>query len=368
MGIKLSLKHFVDRKMYKRFVNKNIAEKTILIIEPNDCHYETITGLCKYCSELGYNIDVLTRGHAEKIFDNFKIKSSLRVYECNPVTYDKIYKNYDFSQYERIIYNSKRIYFVRNCLSLDGFDLSEYYNQVKRGKKENIYLQHHIDKLNDSPNDIQIILANPAKSPELDNLVVNCNYFKDFETKIKNKNDITNFISIGELSKHRRNSTLLIDAAKTLHDNGIRNFKITVIGNGKIDELPDDIGQYFNILGRVDYQTMFDELEKSDFILPLLDPETETHKRYMDSGTSGTFQLIYGFNKPGIIHKTFADIYNFDETNSLIYAENKQLPEIMQQAINMPDNHYQTLQENLLSNVQTIEKQSFSNLQKILER
>lgn len=366
MGIKLSLKHFVDKKMYRKFVDKKVAEKTILIIEPNGCHFETITGLCKYCSELGYNVDVLTREPAEKIFENFKIKTTLRSYECNPVTFDKIYKKYDFSQYERIIYNSKRIYFISNGFSLDGYDLAEYYNSVKKGKKENIYLQHHIDKFNDSPTDIQIVLANPAKLPELDNLIVNCNYFKDFETKIKNKNDVTNFISIGELSKQRRNSTLLIDAVKSLHNNGIENFKITVIGIGELDELPVDIRRYFNILGRVDYQTMFDELEKSDFVLPLLDPEIEAHKRYMDSGTSGTFQLVYGFNKPCIIHKTFADIYGFNEKNSIIYEYNDKLQEAMQNAINMSNEEYKILKAELSYLENSIDEISFKNMERLL--
>ena len=366
MGIKLSLKHFVDKKMYRKFVDKKVAEKTILIIEPNGCHFETITGLCKYCSELGYNVDVLTREPAEKIFENFKIKTTLRSYECNPVTFDKIYKKYDFSQYERIIYNSKRIYFISNGFSLDGYDLAEYYNSVKKGKKENIYLQHHIDKFNDSPTDIQIVLANPAKLPELDNLIVNCNYFKDFKKKIKNKNDVTNFISIGELSKQRRNSTLLIDAVKSLHNNGIENFKITVIGIGELDELPVDIRRYFNILGRVDYQTMFDELEKSDFVLPLLDPEIEAHKRYMDSGTSGTFQLVYGFNKPCIIHKTFADIYGFNEKNSIIYEYNDKLQEAMQNAINMSNEEYKILKAELSYLENSIDEISFKNMERLL--
>lgn len=366
MGIKLSFKYSVDKRLYKRFVNKNIAEKTILIIEPNDCHFETITGLCKYCSELGYNVDVLTRESAEKIFDKFKIKNTLRVYECNSVTFDKIYEKYDFSQYERIIYNSKRVYFISHEFSLDGYDLSEYYNFVKKGKKENIYLQHHIDKFNDSPSDIQIVLANPANRPDLDKLIVNCNYFKDIEFKNKNKKGIINFISIGELSKQRRNFTLLIDAVKSLHNNGIRNFKITVIGIGELDELPEDIRQYFNILGRVDYQTMFDELEKADFILPLLDPETEAHKRYMTGGTSGTFQLVYGFNKPCIIHKVFADIYNFDETNSLIYENNSELSEAMKKAINIDSSEFIKLQQNLAHITEQITKKSIDNLSSIL--
>ena len=112
---------------------------------------------------------------------------------------------------------------------------------------------------------------------------------------------------------------------------------------------------------------MFKEIEKSDFILPLLDPDIEAHKRYMYYGTSGTFQLVYGFNKPCIIHKTFADIYGFDEKNSIIYECNDKLPEAILNAIYIMDDEYKNIQQNLLFDTQIIEKDSLSHFQKLLE-
>ena len=120
-------------------------------------------------------------------------------------------------------------------------------------------------------------------------------------------------------------------------------------------------------MGRVDYQTMFQKLNESDFILPLLDPEVESHKRYMDSGTSGTFQLVYGFNKPCIIHKTFADIYGFNEQNSIIYNNNERFVEAMQKAINITNDEYKSLQEALTKITKAIENNSIHNLQHILK-
>lgn len=48
--------------------NKNtvIKEKSVLIIELNPYHAETIAGHCKYFSDLGYNVDVFMH------FENFK--------------------------------------------------------------------------------------------------------------------------------------------------------------------------------------------------------------------------------------------------------------------------------------------------------
>ena len=38
--------------------NTIIREKSVLIIEPNPYHSETIAGHCKYFTDLGYNVDV----------------------------------------------------------------------------------------------------------------------------------------------------------------------------------------------------------------------------------------------------------------------------------------------------------------------
>lgn len=365
LGIKLRLKRLFDSEIYKTFMTKKVEPNTILITEFNGSHYETIPGLCKYCTDFGYNVDVLTREPAEGIFQDFPL-DKVRVYECNEKTFDKIYKNFDFSEYERIIYNSKRVYYNKKQFSLEGFDLSKVYN-IKKGKKDNIYLQHHIDKLNETPNDKQIILANPANMEEFEKLVVNSHYFKENVNTNRDKNEITNFISIGELSKNRRNSSLLIDAVKELNQKGIKNFKVTIIGVGKLEDIPEEIQYYFEILGRVDYQKMFEKLEQSDFILPLLDPNIKSHKRYMDSGTSGSFQLIYGFNKPCIIHKTFADIYNFDNSNSIIYPENEFLANKMIEAVELKNSEYLELETNLSKLVQSIDIKSRKNLKSFLD-
>ena len=367
LGLKLKIKFHFDKKQYELYKKHIIKQKTILIIEVNGCHWETIPGYCKYLIELGYNVEILTRYYAEEIFKSLDNNDKIKIFECNHVTFDKILKDFDFTKYERIMYNSKRVYFKKNDVNAEGMDLFEYYNVIPKGKKDNIYIQHHIDKFDDFYEPNQIILANPSKNPKLDKFVVNPHYFGEFQLKNYKNKDIVSFISIGELSKHRRNSALLIKAVKLLHNKGYKNFKITIIGNGKLEELPTDIRSYFNILGRLDYQKMFKEIEKSDFILPLLDPDIEAHKRYMYYGTSGTFQLVYGFNKPCIIHKTFADIYGFDEKNSIIYECNDKLPEAILNAIYIMDDEYKNIQQNLLFDTQIIEKDSLSHFQKLLE-
>lgn len=363
LGFKIKIKYTFDKKQYELFINHIVKPNTVLVIEVNDCHWETIPGYCRYLTELGFNVEIMTRYYTEEIFTSLNCNDNIKVFEFNRITFDKVFKDYDFTKYERIIYNSKRVY----CINSEGLDLYEYYDVIPEGNKDNIYIQHHIDKIKDFYKPNQIVLANPSKNPELEKLIVNPHYFGEFKLKNYKNQDIVNFISVGELSKKRRNSNLLISSVKDLHNSGLSNFKVTIIGRGEIDDIDTEIKKYFEILGRVDYQTMFGCLNKADFILPLLDPEIEDHKRYMDSGTSGTFQLVYGFNKPCIIHKTFADIYGFYEKSSIIYESNDNLSESMHRAINMTNEEYINMQENLSSDVQIMEKHSLLNFKKILE-
>ena len=352
LGIKLRIKKYVKLSRIKDFLNHIIDNNTILLVEINDCHLETLLGLYEQLIRLGYNVEILINEPSENLFLTFK---DIKVWEFKRNSLLKLLKIADFSKYERIIYNSKIIY-----TNEGPTDLHEFLKKIPQGKKENIYLQHHIDRFFEYPNDKQIILANPAKDERLEKSVVNAHYFGD--VKITPKNDITTFITIGELSQKRRNCDLLINALKQLVERGVHNFKVEIIGNGSLENLPENIQQYFDIKGWLDFPKMFETIENADYFLPLLDPDVEAHKRYMQDGTSGTFQLVYGFLKPCLIHKTFAGIYDFTNEDSIIYENNDALVASMQKAINTSKEDYTNLQNKLKEKVEKVEQISLENL------
>lgn len=351
-GIKLRLNYPIDWTLISNFNEHKVNENTILIVEINPTHKETITGLCHYLKELNYNFEILVNSPSENLFSIF---SNVKVWEFKRNSLLKLLKIADFTKYERIIYNSKIIY-----QNVETTDLHEFLKKIPQGKKENIYLQHHIDRYFEYPNDKQIILANPAKDERLEKSVVNAHYFGD--VKITPKNDITTFITIGELSINRRNCDLLINSVKQLVEQGIHNFKVEVVGNGSLGNLPKNIQQYFDIKGRLDFPQMFEVIENADYFLPLLDSAVEAHKRYMQDGTSGTFQLVYGFLKPCLLHKTFAEIYGFTNEDSIVYENNDELVASMQKAINTSKEDYTNLQNKLKEKVEKIEQISLENL------
>lgn len=363
LGLKLKFKRLIDRRKYAKFMNHVIKPRTILIVELNNCHFETIPGFAKYLIDLGYNVDILTRFYSNRAFDALNFNNALQVFEANEATFDKIVNNYNFGRYERIFYNSKRIYKrIRFKQREGGIDVAEYFKVVPRGIKDNIYVQHHIDKFYDRQEPNQIILANPAKLATLAKHVVNPHYFGEFKIKTVKNQDIVNFISIGNITNARRNTNLAIEAAKQLLDLGYHNFKLTIIGRGKLDHIDPLVKQHLEILGRVDYQSLFKALTRADFILPLLDPIIKEHQRYQNAATSGTFQLVYGFLKPHVIHQTFAAVFNFSADNSVIYRDNAELASAMIRCMQMPQEAYLAKQQALNQLVQAIEKESIDNL------
>lgn len=348
-----------EKALYEKFTNHTVKEKTIILIEANNCHRETLPGYYKLLKKLGYNVEVLTRGRSTDVFCK---DDDCLIWNLSGKTFDYLFKNnFDFfKKYERIIYNSRILYFKKEN------DIKDVYKNLPQGKKENIYVQHHIDKLGNYPDDKQIVLANPLKEEKLNKFAVNPNHFREHVITDKNEK-VTNFITVGHLSSKRRNIKLILDAVEKLINENYKNFTITIIGSGEHHKLNKKLKPYFNILGMVNFQTMYEELKKADYFLPLLDPDIKAQQRYMKSGTSGSFQLIYGFIKPCLLHKTFAEIYDFSDKCGFIYESNEKLIQSMKDAINLDGDNYKTMQANLEAKVEKINETSIENLKNLLE-
>ncbi len=138
-------------------------------------------------------------------------------------------------------------------------------------------------------------------------------------------------------------------------------------GKGKLD-IDESLSPYFDIRGRLSYPDMFRAMEEADFFLCLLDPDNPEHERYVTVGTSGSFQLIYGFEKPCLIHKHFADVYDFNSGNSLVYADNRDLSRLMQRAVKMKPDEYKRIQQGIKKKATKIRSRSLTNFERLLSK
>ena len=342
---------------FNSFINE-IKKKEILIIEIKNKHGECIPGFIKYFKILGYrNIEILiTRKlYNQNIldFNYFKLKIKFLIFSHNEI--DKFIT--------LGMCNFYKICFL-NSLDIGMLKMRKYL--YSKHKFKSILVLHSINNLKKNDiiyNDLVVLKKFNKNSPFYE---VNPHYFGEYEYHYKSK--IINFITSGNISNKRKNFNLLIDSVIVLLSNNIFNFHVTVIGKGhkKLKKLvlKKNLTKYITFTGRLSFSLMYKIIAKSYFFLPLSDPNI--HKQYLSDHTSGSFQLSYGFNIPMVIEKTFAKAYNFDDNNSIIYNKNNDFCNKLKYAINLNEEVYKKIKEELRLKSKEIEKISLENLKKII--
>ena len=189
---------------------------------------------------------------------------------------------------------------------------------------------------------------------------INPHLFGDYS--IPQKQDETIFISVGGINPKRKNHTILLDAIQKLHNKGYK-FRVLIVGNGSIKHISPDIQQHLQLLGHLNYDKMYNTVEKSHFFLPLLDDKNPDHDRYIQTQVTGSAQLIYGFRKIPVIHKKFAKFYNFNDKNAITYDE---LTNGMERAILTSSDDYDKYIKHMDETANNIKQESLNNLKDIL--
>ena len=159
---------------------------------------------------------------------------------------------------------------------------------------------------------------------------------------------------------------MIIDSFYEVYKRGYQNFKVTVVGKGSLKHLPKELHKFFDIKGRLPFDKMYDEIEKADFMLTSYNEDDPEHIRYNTSGTSGNFQLMYGFLKPTIITQGFAPINGLNKENAILYDKEENYPDAIEKAINMDNQSYKTMQNKLKDYEIELYKTSLENLKKIV--
>ena len=247
-----------------------------------------------------------------------------------------------------------------------------HYNQAYSAfypdtdKKKLLFVEHEASfALDKNSWDENLITLRKLNYKNGKSIVINPHYFGDIKITDKNK-DITNFITIGAIKPNKKNSKMIIDSFYEIYKRGYRNFKVTVVGKGSLKHLPKELHKFFDIKGRLPFDKMYDEIEKADFMLTSYNEDDPEHIRYNTSGTSGNFQLMYGFLKPAIITQGFAPINGLNKENAILYDKEENYPDAIEKAINMDNQSYKTIQNKLKDYEIELYKTSLENLKKIV--
>ena len=347
-----------------KFRTSYIDNNTVLVTELNDVHGEVIPGIVKYFLDLSYKVDILVtfKQLASGVLNIFKNNENVRIFCFYRESLINIIKNENLSSYKCIFITSYYLYYV----SSNWPSVKDYIKNIDKKNKNMIIMEHHLDLVNEKyiKNNQIVVMHNLDKNKFP--IYINPHYFGD--VKITSKNDnITKFIIVGWIESHRKNFDLLFNGFNKLLQNGFTNFKLIIVGKGNITS---DIGllyQYIDVKGRLNYPDMYKEIEEADFFIPLLDNENPEHYRYLKYGVSGSFQLIYGFRKPCILHTKFSETYGINNNNSILYDKNEYFFEAIKKAVNMNNDEYSNMQHNLGLYADDLYRKSLENLKYIIE-
>lgn len=346
----------------RQYFTNNVSKRTVLLVEPNNCHTELFPSFVRYLNKLNYEVEIIAPYKQKDFLPKMNAK---KVYYFTLSAIKKIFLMKKINKYDFIIFTSYRLYYKNPDKTRLYSKLCEHIKFNKTIRDKTVIVSHHME---DIDNDIETFRGTIVLSKVLNKdgalYVVNPCYFK--ENTPKNKNKKTIFITIGKLEDKRKNSQLLYDAARKLLKSGITNFQINVAGENSGVKIPSDLAQYIHTKGKLGFEDLYKELEAADFYLTLLDPESEEHIRYITKGTSGSFQLIRGFLLPAVIHRAFSVPHEFLDDDSIIYDDNADFSRAMKGAINMSNEEYLTLQKNLMKSRAAIIKESIDELRKIL--
>lgn len=348
-----------------------VPAKTVLLAEPNAFHGECLPGYVKYFRKLGYDVVILCR------YANYKEDPFCR-FADPPKRYcltiwgmRKYLRSSKIKEYEYVLLTSARSYmeeyryywrypdFLKKLpAGKHGYGLIEHefgaasYGEFWNKQEEN---SRYLNELFDHTFVLTGFSFEEHAIPML-----NPHYFGE----IKPKRDLSDgkkiFAAVGKISEGTRNFAQLFDALMRFP--GDPDYEIRVIGSGTLEAVPEKIRSKIKILGRLNFEDMYRNLEEADFFLPLLDPEKQ--KAYLKYCTTGSRQLILGFNMISLMQKDFAEHYGFSSENAILYDDDP--TDALVRALTMTKEEYRKMKCDLENVRKDVEGESLRNLKERL--
>jgi hypothetical protein len=340
-----------------------IGENTFVVWEPcTHSHAEVVPGFVRYLLDLGYEVCVCVTParYDEGLFSRF---SDPRIHLCRMTqrALRRHFRRHGLGAAAGVLVTT-----ARKISGADDYSAERQLFASVVPPRRVLLVEHDVR----GPADHgaltgDIITLQQVHYGNAVTTVVNPHYFGRVAVKAKGTERIR-FVTIGALRSRRRNAGLLVEAIARLHDDGVTGFDVVVIGRGSLRGVPARLRPHITVLGRVDFSELYRRMEEADFVLPLLDPANPRHGRYITTGTSGSFQLVFGFRKPCLIERTFASATGLDTGNALVYDGSAGLAQAMAAAIRMGPDRYARMQEELASTADRLYATSLENLRGLI--
>ena len=349
-------KRIIKKHNFIEFFNNTINKKTILIFESRNFHNECTPGYTKYFIDLGYNVDILMQYQGIDSFSYFNDNNeNIRMFLYNKLReikkrkkFNLSIKKYDYILLETFFKKEKKLFkelHLYNNNSIFIFHEIELFD--KYFTKSKYFNKNRVWTLGNSSIGLQ----------------VNPHYFGNIPIKGKSKK--TKFFLTSTI---KRDYKSLIESVNLLHKENL-NFEIIVTGrvsSFNSNRISANISNNFIFNHHVSYSKLYQLVDNSDYIIILLSPDNKYDEEYKTKKVTGSYQLSLGFNKPCLINNEFADYYDLNSQNSLIY-NNKNLYIAMKKAILMNNSEYKKIQHNLQIKKKELYNISVNNVKRAIE-
>ena len=346
----------------KNFFNSEVRDNSILIVEPNSYHADALASYTKYFIDLGFNVDIMLR-HENCVDNSFVLcpkENVPRIFKGNIKHIKKLLSLDKLKKYE-YVFISTSAYWQPEIGYFDSF--INYLGFEPKGKNGLLMIEHNLDSCLKEYKEEKYLKENRlfTLSGFHNTPMLNPNYYGNVKITDKSE-EIVNFTVVAGIQKYCKDHDLIINATEQLLKENITNFQINIIGKGNI-KIPVELSKYINVLGYLSFLEVFQQMEKADFCLALLNPNIAEHQKYLSGTTTGSRQLSLGFATPILINNQFAQAYSFNNSNAVIYDGND-LYSAMKQAIYMDKSEYNIMQNNLKILRDTLWNESLNNLKK----
>lgn len=340
---------------------------TVLVVEPNEFHAETLPGHIALLSAAGYKCWVLARPRVDVAgaLSRLQTDQKPKVLVMSLRAMATFLRSRAAGKFDLLFFNSGTI------AERYGFfgGVLEYFRKFPKTRLGYLIMEHSDATLRSRRdwkrlNPERLFALTPLNQSDL-----KLKMLAPVEFGLVRQTILTDplvFVTVGRVSSAQRNFAALVKAIEALKDNGSRPFKVIAVGSRSVDtQLPESIEGLIEFTGFLPFSEMYDVVERAHFFLPLLDTLVTDHHIYLSGNTSGSRQLCLGFEKIGIWERAFADAYGFTHDNAIIY-EAGELSEGMLTAMSMSGAQHQTKSAAVLKFKQKIFQDSLSNLESFL--
>lgn len=336
-----------------------VSPKTVILWEPcSQSHGEIVPGYAKYLLDLGFDVLVLMTPDRieEGLFSRFT-HPRLHLTSLSQRQIRRFMKTQDVHTAAGILISTAG----KMPMDKTGApDLNRIFGGAPPDKVH--FVEHDMARLQGKGDWPDRAITLRAMAPEYGNThEVNPHYFGDVIHTPKNL-EKTVFLMVGAARPKRRNDHLVINAAERLVAAGYQNFEIRLVGKLDGVDIPLSLTDKFIKLGRLSFSNLYDEVENSDFLLTAFQKDNPLHAYYRTTGTSGSFQLSYGFAKPGIYQRDYIADTVITEESSLLYDEDGDMMDAMKLAMEMSSEKYAFMGEAMHRSASKLAHDSRENL------